>query len=211
MLFTWSHMSLIMSLRRPLVLSGPSGVGKSTLLQRLFLDFPDKFGFSVSHTTRNPRPGEVNGKQYYFVTPQRFKDLIQDGAFIEYAEFSGNFYGTSFDAVRQVEQQGHRCILDIEAQGIRQIKNTNLNPVYLFISPPSMAALRARLQQRGTDSNVAVQKRLATALNEIQFAKEPNVHDVVIVNDDLDRAYALFKKVAQGEEITGDSLPLLDD
>jgi len=195
----------------PLVLSGPSGVGKSTLLQRLFLDFPNKFGFSVSHTTRQPRPGEVNGKQYHFVTPQQFKDLIHDGAFIEHAEFSGNLYGTSFDAVRQVEQQGRRCILDIEAQGIRQIKKTNLNPIYLFISPPSMAVLRARLQQRGTDSNVAVQKRLATALNEIQFAKEPNVHDVVIVNDDFDRAYALFKKVAQGEAITGDSLPLLDD
>ena len=118
---------------RPLVLSGPSGVGKSTLLQRLFLEFPESFGFSVSRalcffyspfsyssifidTTRKPRPGEVNGKQYHFVTPQRFKDLIQDGAFIEHAEFTGNFYGTSFDAVRQVEQQGRRCILDIEAQ-----------------------------------------------------------------------------------------------
>ena len=119
---------------RPLVLSGPSGVGKSTLLQRLFLEFPDRFGFSVSRalcffetlalifhqilidTTRNPRPGEVNGIQYHFVTPQRFKDLIHDGAFIEHTEFSGNFYGTSFDAVRQVEQQGRRCILDIEAQ-----------------------------------------------------------------------------------------------
>jgi len=196
---------------RPLVLSGPSGVGKSTLLQRLFLEFPDRFGFSVSHTTRNPRPGEVNGKQYHFVTSQKFKDLIHDGAFIEHAEFSGNFYGTSFDAVRQVEQQGRRCILDIEAQGIRQIKQTNLNPVYLFISPPSMVVLRTRLQQRGTDSNVAVQKRLETALNEVQFAKEPNVHDVIIVNDDLDRAYTLFKKVAQGEEINGDSLPPLDD
>jgi len=196
---------------RPLVLSGPSGVGKSTLLQRLFVDFPDSFGFSVSHTTRKPRPGEVNGKQYHFVTPQMFKDLIHDGEFIEHAEFSGNFYGTSFDAVRRVEQQGRRCILDIEAQGIRQIKQTNLNPVYLFISPPSMVVLRTRLQQRGTDSNAAVQKRLETALNEIQFAKEPNVHDVIIVNDDLDRAYTLFKKVAKGEEITGDSLPPLDD
>lgn len=93
------------------------------------------------------------------------------------------------------------------SQGIRQIKKTNLNPIYLFISPPSMAVLRARLEKRGTDSNVAVQERLAMALNEIQFAKEPNVHDVVIVNDDVDRAYALFKEVAQGGEITGDSLP----
>lgn len=94
---------------------------------------------------------------------------------------------------------------------MRQIKETGLNPVYLFISPPSMTALRTRLQQRGTESDTAVQKRLATALSEIRFAKEPNIHDVVIVNDDLDRAYELFKKVAQGDKIVGDTLPPLDD
>ncbi|KAF9457512.1 guanylate kinase/L-type calcium channel beta subunit [Collybia nuda] len=196
---------------RPLVLSGPSGVGKSTLLQRLFSEFPEKFGFSVSHTTRMPRPGEMHGKQYYFVTPQKFKDLIQENAFIEHAEFSGHFYGTSFQTVRQVQEMGRRCILDIEAQGVRQIKNTNLNPVYLFISPPSMRTLTARLQQRGTESESMVQKRLATALKEVQFAKEPKVHDIVIVNDDLDRAYGLFKRIALGENIHGDILPALDD
>ncbi|KIK09053.1 hypothetical protein K443DRAFT_672090 [Laccaria amethystina LaAM-08-1] len=196
---------------RPLVLSGPSGVGKSTLLNRLFSEFPDKFGFSVSHTTRSPRPGELHGKQYFFVTHQKFKDLIQEGAFMEYAEFSSNFYGTSFATVRQVEQQGKRCILDIEAQGVRQIKATDLNPIYLFISPPSMAVLRARLQNRGTETDAAVQKRLATALKEIQFAKEPNIPDLVIINDDLDRAYDLFKRVAQGEKVVGDALPPLND
>ncbi|PPQ65432.1 hypothetical protein CVT26_000084 [Gymnopilus dilepis] len=213
---------------RPLVLSGPSGVGKSTLLQRLFAEFPDKFGFSVSHTTRNPRPGEVDGREYHFVTPEKFKELLQQNAFIEHAQFSGNFYGTSFETVRQVQQQGRRCILDIEAQvasytrphiisflnlklqGVRQIKKTNLDPVYLFISPPSMAALRARLQKRGTETEASVQKRLATALSEIQYAKE-GAHDLVIVNDDLDRAYELFRKVAQGEQIAGDTLPPLDD
>lgn len=117
---------------RPLILSGPSGVGKSTLLQRLFAEFPDKFGFSVSRmfcalfslplpnlpidTTRSPRPGELHGKHYFFVSQNVFKDLIRDGAFIEHAEFSGNYYGTSFQTVREVEQQGKRCILDIEAQ-----------------------------------------------------------------------------------------------
>jgi len=209
------HRSLYMTTRsdflRPLVLSGPSGVGKSTLLQRLFADFPDKFGFSVSHTTRSPRPGELHGKHYYFVTPQKFKDLLQENAFIEHAEFSGNFYGTSFETVRQVQQMGRRCILDIEAQGVRQIKSTNLHPIYLFISPPSMTALRTRLQQRGTESELMVQKRLATALKEIQYAKEPSAHDVVIINDNLDRAYELFKKVALGEQIIGDVLPSLND
>jgi len=184
-----------------------------------------------SDTTRSPRPGEIDGKHYHFVTTQRFKDLIQEGAFIELAEFSGNYYGTSFSAVNTVQDQGRRCILDIEAQvsnqisfrflarlplnpasqGVRQIKNTNLNPVYLFISPPSMDALRSRLQQRGTETEASVQKRLATALKEIAFAKEPNIHDLVIVNDDLDRAYDLFKRVAQGDEIVSDTLPPLDD
>ncbi|KAJ7126558.1 guanylate kinase/L-type calcium channel beta subunit [Mycena crocata] len=196
---------------RPLVLSGPSGVGKSTLLQRLFAEFPDKFGFGVSHTTRAPRPGESHGKQYFFVQPQDFKDSIAAGAFIEHAEFSGNFYGTSFETVRTVQDQGRRCILDIEAQGVRQIKASSLDPIYLFISPPSLSALRTRLQGRGTETDASVQKRLATALKEIQYAKEPNVHDLVIVNDDLDRAYELFKKVALGEEIQTDALPPLDD
>ncbi|KAG6908426.1 hypothetical protein DXG01_004651 [Tephrocybe rancida] len=163
------------------------------------------------HTTRSPRPGEVDGKQYHFVTTQRFRELLQEGAFIEHAEFSGNFYGTSFETVRAVQQLGRRCILDIEAQGVRQIKNTNLDPVYLFISPPSLAILRSRLQQRGTETEASVQKRLATALKEIEYAKEPSVHDFVIVNDDLDRAYALFRDAALGERINGDTLPRLDD
>jgi guanylate kinase len=127
-----------------------------------------------------------------------------------------------------VQDEGRRCILDIEAQvrktaaffdwselhslqGVRQIKKSNLNPVYLFISPPTMAALRSRLQARGTETEASVQKRLATALKEIAFAKEPNVHDAVIINDDLDRAYNLFKKIAQGEEMCGDTLPPLED
>src|SRR6266478_2386478 len=118
---------------RPLVISGPSGVGKSTLLQRLFSEFPGKFGFSVSRqyryrcrdlytdalyldTTRDPRPGEIDGSHYHFIARQKFLDLIQSSAFIEHAQFSGNFYGTSFETVERVQQQGKRCILDIEAQ-----------------------------------------------------------------------------------------------
>ncbi|EAU90287.1 guanylate kinase [Coprinopsis cinerea okayama7 len=196
---------------RPLVLSGPSGVGKSTLLKRLFADFPDKFGFSVSHTTRAPRPGEEDGTHYHFVAQDHFRKLLDEKAFIEHAEFSSNFYGTSFEAVRRVQQQGRRCILDIEAQGVRQIKNTDLNPVYLFISPPSLATLRARLRGRGTETEASVEKRLNMALKEVDYAKQPGVHDIVIVNDDLDRAYELFKQVALGERIPGDPLPPLDD
>ena len=96
-------------------------------------------------------------------------------------------------------------------QGVQQIKTTDLNPVYLFISPPTIKTLRQRLQVRATDSESAIQKRLATALNEIQYAKQPNVHDTVIVNDKLDRAYEQLRKVALGEQIVGDTLPPLDD
>jgi len=145
------------------------------------------------------------------VPVQEFKDLIAAGAFIEHAEFSANFYGTSFETVRQVQAQGRRCILDIEAQGVRQIKTSALDPIYLFISPPSLFALRSRLAGRGTETEASVQKRLATALKEIEYAKEPSVHDLVIVNDDLDRAYQRFKKVALGEQIESDTLPPLDD
>ncbi|KAI0791635.1 guanylate kinase [Irpex lacteus] len=195
---------------RPLLISGPSGVGKSTLLKRLFAEYPDKFGFSVSHTTRKPRPGEVHGEHYYFVSRDEFLKLISENAFIEHAEFSGNFYGTSFMTVRQVSGAGRRCILDIEAQGVRQVKKTDLNPVYLFVSPPSLSALRQRLQGRGTETEASTAKRLAMALKEIDYAKE-GAHDLVIVNDDIDRAYGLFKKVALGEDVVSDTLPPLDD
>lgn len=162
-------------------------------------------------TTRKPRPGEVDGKDYNFTTRDAFLKLVGEGGFIEHAEFSGNLYGTSVQAVKSIAVQGRRCILDIEVQGVRQIKKTDLDPVFLFVSPPSIATLRARLQGRGTDAPEAVQKRLDTALLEIAYAKEPNAHDLVIVNDDLDRAYAKFQAVALGEKVESDILPPLDD
>ncbi|KAF9784922.1 guanylate kinase [Thelephora terrestris] len=197
---------------RPLVLSGPSGVGKSTLLSRLFENHPTKFGFSVSHTTRSPRPGETDGKHYHFVTQEKFKRMIADGAFIEHAQFSSNCYGTSFMTIQNVSDLGRRCILDIESEGVRQIKKTNLNPLYVFISPPSLASLRSRLRGRGTETDESAAKRLAIALKEIAYAKQPGVHDLVIVNDDVDRAYSLLERIALGEEnVVADALPPLDD
>jgi len=193
---------------RPLVISGPSGVGKSTLLTRLFANHPAKFGFSVSHTTRSPRPGEVDGKHYYFVTQETFKQMIVNGAFIEHAQFSSNFYGTSFMTIQNVSGSGRRCILDIESEGVRQVKSTDLNPLYVFISPPSLASLKARLKGRGTETDESVAKRLATALKEVAYAKQPGVHDLVIVNDNVDRAYNLLEKIALGEKnVTADALP----
>jgi len=195
---------------RPLVLSGPSGAGKSTLLTRLFADHPDQFAFSISHTTRAPRPGEVNGAQYHFVSRQEFVSLLDRGGFVEHAEFSGNLYGTSKQAIASIVESGRRCILDIEVQGVRQIKNTDLNPVYCFIAPPSLPILRERLVGRGTETTAAVERRLKTALLELEYAQLPGAHDHIITNDDLDRSYALFKSVAVGYPITSDQLPALE-
>ncbi|KAF8587823.1 guanylate kinase [Ramaria rubella] len=197
---------------RPLVVSGPSGTGKSTLLSRLFTDHPDKFGFSVSHTTRPPRSDEVEGKHYYFVSREQFSSLIDEGAFIEHAQFSGNLYGTSVMTVKNVAASGRRCILDIDSQGVRLIKQSpTLDPVYLFISPPTLAVLRERLQGRGTETEASIKARLDAALQEIEYAKTPNVHDIIIVNDELDKAYQAFEKVALGDSEQVDSLPALDD
>ncbi|KAF8479686.1 guanylate kinase [Russula ochroleuca] len=193
---------------RPLVLSGPSGSGKSTLLRRLFDDHPARFAFSVSHTTRAPRPGEVNGVQYHFVSREDFVSLLNQGGFVEHAEFSGNLYGTSKQAIDTIVESGKRCILDIEVQGVRQVKNTNLNPIYCFIAPPSLSTLRDRLIGRGTETTAAVEKRLKTALLEIDYAKIPGAHDHIIINDDLNRAYELFQSVAFGNPISSDKLPL---
>ena len=120
------------SANRPIVISGPSGTGKSTLLKKLFAEYPDKFGFSVSNTTRKPRPGEVNGKDYNFSTVEEFKQLIDENKFIEWAQFSGNYYGTTIKAVKDVAEQGRICLLDIDMQGVKSVKKTDLNARYLL-------------------------------------------------------------------------------
>ncbi|XP_017542529.1 guanylate kinase isoform X1 [Pygocentrus nattereri] len=183
----------VMAGPRPVVLSGPSGAGKSTLLKMLMKEFNGLFGFSVSHTTRKPRPGEVNGKDYHYVSREVMQAGISNGEFIEHAEFSGNLYGTSKAAVQEVQARNLICILDIEMQGVKSIKKTDLNPIYISIQPPSMDILEKRLRDRKTESEESLQKRLRAASVDLEISKEPGLFDVVIVNDNLDDAYRELK------------------
>lgn len=190
---------------RPIVLSGPSGTGKSTLLKRLFAAHPSRFGFSISHTTRQPRAGEQDGKDYNFVDRETFKAGVEKGEFIEWAEFSGNLYGTTIAAVQAVAQHSSEdgskrtCILDIDLQGARLVKKTELHARFLFIAPPSMEELERRLRGRKTDSEEAITKRLDAAKTEMESIKEEGFYDLVIVNDDVERAYKDFETFCLNE------------
>ncbi|XP_060786937.1 guanylate kinase 1b [Neoarius graeffei] len=178
---------------RPVVLSGPSGAGKSTLLKRLMEEYEGVFGFSVSHTTRNPRPGEEDGKDYHFTTQEKMQEGIDSGKFIENAVFSGNMYGTSKSAIEDVQAQNLICILDVDLQGVKNIKQTDLNPIYISIQPPSMEILEQRLRGRQTETEESLQKRLEAARIDMELSKEPGIFDIVIINDDQDVAYEKLK------------------
>ncbi|EFA73878.1 Guanylate kinase [Raphidiopsis brookii D9] len=164
-----------------IVLTGPSGVGKGTLMQKLLAQHPQLY-YSVSATTRSPRPGEIDGKSYFFITPNSFQELVAQGEFLEWAEFAGNYYGTPRAAVLQQIQLGRSVILEIELAGARQIKASYPDALSIFILPPSFLELENRIRSRGQDSDEAITRRLNRAKEEIKAASE---FDIQIVNDDL--------------------------
>ncbi|KAJ5318474.1 guanylate kinase [Penicillium atrosanguineum] len=181
---------------RPIVISGPSGVGKGTLIQKLFDEYPDTFTFAVSHTTRKPRVGEIEGKNYFFVSSsEEFFSLVTQGAFVEHATFSGNHYGTSKQTIADQTEKGLVVVLDIEMNGVKQVKaNSSVDARHIFIKPPSFDALEARLRMRGTEEIEEIDKRLVQARAELEYAETQGVHDKIIVNDDLERAFNELKE-----------------
>lgn len=177
------------------IVSGPSGVGKSTVLHALFSGRDDLY-FSVSATTRAPREGERDGADYHFIHADRFRTMIAEDAFLEYAEYVGNFYGTPKKFVDEAMAQGKDVILDIEIQGAAQVCAKRPETVRIFIAPPSWGELERRLTARGTDSPEKVQKRLLRAQVELQMAVD---YDYFVVNDTVDNAVAELRAILCAE------------
>ena len=177
------------------IVSGPSGVGKSTVLHALFEGRDDLY-FSVSATTRAPREGERDGVDYHFIHADRFRNMIAEDAFLEYAEYVGNFYGTPMRLVDEAMEQGKDVLLDIEIQGAMQVCAKRPETVRIFIAPPSWAELERRLTARGTDDEDKVQKRLLRAKVELKMADR---YDYFVVNDTVDNAVFQLKSILCAE------------
>lgn len=174
-----------------LVVSGPSGAGKSTVIGKVMQD-RDDVCFSVSATTRDPRPYEVDGLDYYFITPERFAAMEENGEFLEHAEYVGNCYGTPSAPIDKAIAEGKCVVLDIEVQGAAQVMAKRKDCVSVFLCPPSLEELERRLRGRGTDTEDRIQKRLETAVREYQFA--PN-YDYIIINDDAIQSSARLESI----------------
>ena len=169
---------------RVIVMTGPSGVGKGTLLRSLLQKHPD-LHLSISATTRQPRPNEREGEHYYFVSQAQFQEMVQQGQLLEWAQFAGNYYGTPRQPIVDQLEKGKLVILEIELEGARQVRQTFPGALQIFILPPSLQDLEARIRGRGQDGEEAIDRRLKQAEIEIAAADE---FDLQIINDDLEQA-----------------------
>ena len=168
-----------------IVLSGPSGVGKGPVRKALFNMPGQNLEYSISMTTRKQRPGEVNGKDYYFVSREEFEKRISEGKFLEYAEFVGNYYGTPLDLVNEKLADGKEVVLEIEVQGALQVREKCPDAVFIFLAPPSKQALYDRLRSRGTESEEVIEQRVQKANKEFKLAYK---YDYIVVNDTVENA-----------------------
>ena len=192
-----------------LILSSPSGAGKSTLARRL-MEWDPSLRFSVSATTRSPRPGEEEGREYYFKAKPEFEAMIAAGEMLEHAEVFGNFYGSPKAPVEAAMLDGRDTLFDIDWQGGQQIRNSSLgrDVVSIFILPPSIAELEQRLRSRAQDSDEVIAGRMAKSRDEISHWAE---YDYVIVNRDIDTSFAELTTILQAERLRRDRQPQLTD
>lgn len=183
------------------VFSGPSGVGKGTVLDRLFEKY-DGVEYSVSMTTRPPREHEVDGEDYYFVSEEKFNEIKQENGFIEWACVHGNCYGTPKNFVMEALEAGRDIILEIDIQGAKQVRKTFPESVFIFLEPPSFSALEKRLTDRDSETNETRRLRLENAREEI---KEASMYDYRVINDDIDRAVEELIRIFEKEKSRRDN------
>lgn len=190
-----------------IILSSPSGAGKSTLARRL-MHWDPTLSFSVSATTRNPRPGEVDGKDYRFLEEEAFKSLVNDRQMLEHAHVFGNFYGSPMAPVAEAIEDGRDVLFDIDWQGAQQIRNSDLgkHTLSIFILPPSIPELKRRLETRAQDSDEVITKRMRKSWDEIS---RWDAYDYVIVNDDLDGTEVQLKTIITAERLRREQQPAL--
>lgn len=179
-----------------IVISGPSGVGKGTLVKELYREMPE-LRFSVSVTTRQPRPGEEDGKHYFFRTEEQFQRMVEEGDLLEYSQFvNGLFYGTPRAYVEEMIAEGHDVLLEIDVKGAIQVKERWPHGVYIFILPPTLEALEQRLRKRQTEAAEAIRQRLSVAVDELNFLP---LYDYQVVNDDLAKAARKLQAIITAE------------
>lgn len=179
-----------------IVLSGPSGVGKGTVRKAIFESDDNDFQYSISMTTRQMRPGEVDGVDYFFRSKEEFEELIAKGEMLEYAEYVGNYYGTPLSYVEETLAQGKDVFLEIEVQGAKQVKEKVPDGVYIFLTPPDLEELRSRIVGRGTDSIEVIDERMRVAKEEIEMMA---LYDYAVVNDEVPKAVKRIKEIIASE------------
>jgi guanylate kinase len=183
-------------MRRVFVVSGPSGVGKSTII-RGALETDPELRLSVSSTTRAPREGEQEGRDYHFIDRAEFERMIEAGEFLEWARVYDHYYGTSRANVERILAGGHHAVLDIDTQGAMNIKGMSRGAVFIFITPPSLEALEKRLRKRGSETDSSFARRMARAEHEMSFRDR---YDYLVANDDKDRAIQEFRRILSQEK-----------
>lgn len=182
-----------------LVLSGPSGVGKGTVKSEIVKTKAFEFEYSVSMTTRSPRPGEVDGKDYYFVSKEEFTQAIQTDGLLEYNEYVGNYYGTPLAPVKKLLKEGKDVLLEIDVNGAKKVREQMPDGVFIFLTPPDLTTLKSRLEHRGTDSDEVIAGRLKQARKEILMMSD---YDYAVVNDTVANAVSHISAIVSAEHVS---------
>ncbi|AST09569.1 guanylate kinase [NY_014 poxvirus] len=182
---------------RSIILSGPSGAGKSTIIRKLLKEYGNIFGFVTSHTSRFPRPMEQNGIDYHYVSKEDIWKGVANGNFLEHTEYSGNIYGTTKNAFRKASANNHIAIMDLNIDGVRNLKYTSIMPYSVYLRPTSLKMVETKLRNRNTETDDEIYRRIMLAKYDMETCTEPGLFDDIIIEDNVNEAYSKFIKQLQ--------------